>query len=285
LGGSWRSAVDPGLGPFSRRRPWLKILFVPWPLRPREVERIVDIRYGDDGEHNLADIYRRRDHPQDSPVFVHLHGGRFRWGRKSRESRALLFHLASRGWTCISANYTLSSSPAAGFPRHLIDIKRLLAWIRQHGTELGADPALVVLAGSSAGAHLTAMAALTANDARYQPGFEEVDTSISAGIGLGGYYGPLDGRPGSDSDPLTHAGTHHAPLAVVHGDDDVYTPVEGARRFVDTLRATCRDPVVYAELPGGQHTLDLFRSIRFSAVVQFVEQFTAWVRSTDVIAR
>ena len=46
-----------------------------------------------------------------------------------------------------------------------------------------------MLAGSSAGAHLTMMAALTANDPTFQPGFEAVDTSITAGIGLGGYYG------------------------------------------------------------------------------------------------
>ena len=38
-------------------------------------------------------------------------------------------------------------------------------------------------------------------------------------------------------------------------------------------------PVVYAELPGGHHTFDLFHSIRFEAVVDGVEAFSAWVRS------
>jgi acetyl esterase/lipase len=55
--------------------------------------------------------------------------------------------------------------------------------------------------------------------------------------------------------------------------------VEDARRFVEQLRSTSSNPVVYAELPGAQHSFDLFHSIRFEAVVDGVEAFTAWVRS------
>ena len=38
-------------------------------------------------------------------------------------------------------------------------------------------------------------------------------------------------------------------------------------------------PVVYAELPGAQHTFDLFHSLRFESVVDGIEAFAAWVRS------
>jgi hypothetical protein len=37
--------------------------------------------------------------------------------------------------------------------------------------------------------------------------------------------------------------------------------------------------VVFAALPGGQHSFDLFRSIRFDAVIAGIEAFAAWVRS------
>jgi hypothetical protein len=40
--------------------------------------------------------------------------------------------------------------------------------------------------------------------------------------------------------------------------------------------------VVYAELPGAQHAFDLFHSLRFEAVVDAIEAFAAWVRSTPV---
>jgi hypothetical protein len=37
-------------------------------------------------------------------------------------------NLASQGWVCVSANYRLR--PAAGFPDHLIDVKKVIAWVR-----------------------------------------------------------------------------------------------------------------------------------------------------------
>ena len=69
------------------------------------------------GSSNRLDVYRHRSHPDDAPTLIHLHGGRFRWGSKSREARPLLFRLASQGWTCISANYRLTPTPADGVPR------------------------------------------------------------------------------------------------------------------------------------------------------------------------
>ena len=185
------------VGRSSWRLPWLRILLMPWPFRPSTVERQADIRYGSHGKDNLLDIYRHRSHPANAPTLIYFHGGKFRRGRKNFESRPLLHHLASQGWTCISANYHLSPTPAEGFPEHLVDAKRVIAWARTEGAQYGIDPYTIFVAGSSAGAHLTMMAALTANDPAFQPGFEASDTSITAGIGLYGYYGSL----GNDGDP------------------------------------------------------------------------------------
>jgi acetyl esterase/lipase len=65
----------------------------------------------------------------------------------------------------------------------------------------------------------------------------------------------------------------------VHGDQDNLVIVEDARGFVEQLRATSSNPVVYAELPGALHGFDLFRSRRFDTVVDGIEAFTALVRS------
>ena len=152
----------------------------PVPLRPHDVERTSNLAYGPRGKSNLLDVYRHRSRPANVPTLIHLHGGRFRWGRKSREARPLLHRLARQGWTCISANYQLSPTPAAGFPDHLVDAKRTLAWARTEGRAHGIKPDTIILSGSSAGAHLTAIAALTAGDPRLQPGFEGTDTSVLA---------------------------------------------------------------------------------------------------------
>jgi acetyl esterase/lipase len=280
LGAQWSTEIDTSLvGRPRRRLPWLRILLVPWPFRPRAVERVANVAYGERGRDNLLDVYRHCSHPTRSPTLIYFHGGKFRRGRKSFEARPLIHHLASHGWTCISANYHLSPTPAQGFPDHLIDVKRVIAWARDDGRQHGVDPDTIFVAGSSSGAHLTMMAALTANDASFQPGFEASDTSIAGGIGLYGYYGPLGGDEDPPSSPLAYVHAAAPPLFIVHGDNDTFTPVEGARRLVTNVRASSAQPVAYAELPGAQHSFDVFHSIRFDTTVNAIEAFAASIRT------
>jgi acetyl esterase/lipase len=280
LGSEWRSELDRGMAARLRRRlPFARILFGPFFFRRHDVERVADIRYGDAGKRNLLDVYRHRSHPSGGPTLVHLHGGAFRRGRKNRHARPLIYRLASQGWVCISANYRLR--PAAKFPDHLIDVKKAIAWVREHGHEYGADPTMVFVAGSSAGGHLAALAALTPNDPAFQPGFEGEDTSVVAAICLYGYYGSLDTEEALPSSPLAHVRSEAPPFFVAHGDLDTLVLVDDARRFVERLRSTSRNPVVYAELPKAQHSFDLFHSIRFETVVDAIEAFATWVRSQN----
>jgi acetyl esterase/lipase len=270
LGAGWRTAVGAGTAAGLRRRlPWARILFWPFPVRPREVERVANLRYGGAGRWNLLDLYRRRSGPAGGPTLVYLHRGAFRGGVKSREARPLLYHLASQGWVCVSANYRLGR--AARFPDHLVDAKKVIAWVREHGPGYGADPEALFVAGSSAGGHLAAMAALTPNDPTFQPGFEGADTSVTAAICLYGYYGSLDGRPSSS--PAAYLRPDAPPFLLAHGDKDTVVLVEDARRFVAELASTSSNPVVYAELPGAQHVFDMFHSLRFEAVIGAIEAF------------
>ncbi len=41
---------------------------------------------------------------------------------------------------------------------------------------------MIFVAGTSAGAHIAAMAALTPNDPAFQPGFEGTETSVAAAV-------------------------------------------------------------------------------------------------------
>jgi acetyl esterase/lipase len=279
LGAGWRTAIDASMAARLRRHlPWARILFGPFLVRLRELERVANLRYGAAGKRNMLDVYRHRSHPSDGPVLVYLHGGHFVSGRKHREARPLLHRLASQGWVCISANYRLS--PAAAFPDSHVDTKKVIAWAREHGHQYGADPAMLFVAGSSAGGHLAALAALTPNDPAFQPGFEHADTSVTAAICLYGYFGPVDtDKP--HSAPQAYVGAHAPPFLVAHGDRDPLVPVGQARRFVQRLRSSSSNPVVYAELPGAQHAFDLFHSIRFETVVDAIEAFAAWVRSRE----
>jgi acetyl esterase/lipase len=271
-------AEDAGIDLRPASRPWLRILLAPLAVRRRDVVRVGDLAYGDAGKRNLLDVYHRRDRPTGEPVLVYFHGGGFHVGHKRREGRALLYELAAQGWVCVSANYRLE--PAHHFPDAHVDAKRVIAWARSHAAEYGGDPRTVVVSGSSAGAHLASMIALTANDPAFQPGFETADTSVAAAIGFYGYYGRAAG-PGSS--PLDRLGDA-PPLLFLHGDKDASTLVEDTRELVTRLREISTQPVVYAELPGAQHTFDLAYSVRYSQVVDAVTAFGAWVRATQPYA-
>jgi acetyl esterase/lipase len=274
--------------------------FVPLSFRHPDVERIKDVPYGEKHRRQRLDVYRRHDCPTGCPTLLQVHGGGWVIGDKREQGRPLMLHLAARGWVCFAPNYGLS--PRATFPDHLIDVKRALSFIREHGHEYGADPGFVVVTGGSAGGHLAALAALTQNEPAYQPGFEEADTSVQ---GCVPYYGVYDlaGETGTKAaevrakhllerlvfktrdreayaagSPLTRVRADAPPFLVVHGRNDTLVPVEEARLFVERLREVSGEPVLYLELPGTQHAFDVFPSIRSTHVVRAVGRFAELLR-------
>lgn len=231
------------------------------------------------------------------PAIVQIHGGAWVFGDKATQGLPLLTHLANNGWVGFNVNYRLS--PAATFPDHLVDIKRAIAWIREHADDYGVDPDFVAVTGGSAGGHLAALAALTAGDSRYQPGFEQADTRVQAAVPLYGVY-DFTNRLGSmpkkfvsvmlqrmvmkayikdepelyeRASPMDQVRADAPPFLVVHGDRDTLAPLADARYFVQKLREVSRAPVLYAELHGAQHAFDVFPSVRSVAVIEGVERF------------
>ena len=216
------------------------------------MRRTRDIAYGPAGRHNQLDLYRHRSAASGCPTLVYFHPGGFVSGRKSRDARPIFDQLVRHGWVCVSANYRLGR--AGSFPGNLVDAKRVIAWLRDHADEYGADPDTVIVTGGSAGAHLAAMCALTANDPRFQPGFEDADTTVGAAIGLYGYYGPAPTGDPIPSSPEDYVRTDAPPFLLIHGARDPMVPARDVRRFVERLRSASSSPVVSAELPGDSTT-------------------------------
>jgi acetyl esterase/lipase len=263
-----------------------------------------NIAYGDAGPRNHLDVWKRADLPADAkaPVLFQVHGGAWMMGQKEGQAEPLMAHLAERGWVCVTTNYRLS--PQATWPDHIVDVKKALAWTKATIAEHGGDPDFVVITGGSAGGHLCSLAALTPHVTDFQPGFEDVDTSVAAAVPFYGVYDFVNrhgtGRSdmesflgkrvfkselGSDrarweqASTISHIGPDAPPFFVLHGLNDSLVPVEQARTFVDELRKESSKPVVYAELPGAQHAFEIFPSVRANASVHAVERFLAVVRS------
>jgi acetyl esterase/lipase len=304
LGPDWDRSLEPALARTRRDVGWTRAL-LPMHFKRRGVRRTRNVQYaGDRVRRHRLDVYRQPHAPgarrgAGAPVLLQIHGGAWMIGRKDQQGLPLMYHLATRGWVCVAVNYRLS--PRATWPDHLVDCKRALAWIRDNIAEYGGDPDFVVVTGGSAGGHLAALVGLTPNDARYQPGFEDADTSVQAMIP---FYGVFDWtgsvvpnaglrdllerhvvkRRAADvpelfreASPLFHVRPDAPPALVVHGDLDTLAPIEQARAFVAALRATSRAPVAFVELQGAHHAFEVFNSIRTMHTVAGVELFLDWL--------
>ncbi len=270
------------------------------------VEKTNVVSYGPHGRANLADIWRRRDLPRDgkAPVLVQIPGGAWMLGWRRPQAYPLMSHLVARGWVCVSLNYRVS--PLHSWPAHIVDVKRALAWVKENIAAYGGDPNFVAITGGSAGGHLSSLAALTAGDPKFQPGFEDADTSVAAAVPVYGRYDwfSTDGEGRSefvrllemfvvkrkfsaqrdvfvDASPIQQVHAEAPPFFVLHGEDDSLIPVVEAREFVDELRAVSKSPVAYAELPNAQHAFDIFGSPRAHQTAEAVARFLSWVYVTN----
>lgn len=260
---------------------------------------------GDKGGRNLLDVYLPKSARQGDrcPVLLQVHGGAWIIGDKKEQAIPLMTHLAARGWICVTANYRLS--PQAKMPAHIVDVKRAIAWIRENIESFGGDPDFLCITGGSAGGHLSSLAALTANDPAFQPGFEQIDTRLDGAVPFYGVFDFLDQAdvrgPNKMADdlgprifgttpeenpelwnsvsPINRVHADAPPFFVIQGSHDTLVFFEEAINFVAALREKSRQTVLHAELLGAQHAFEIFHSVRSAYSVRAATAFLERVRS------
>ncbi|MBK8234011.1 MAG: alpha/beta hydrolase [Nannocystaceae bacterium] len=299
------------LGPPStpRRPQWWRVA-VPFPLRRAGTRVTRNVEFARVGGTRLRlDVYRPLAAPGLRPALVQIHGGGWVVGDKREQGVPIMTRMSDRGWVGFNVNYRLS--PGATWPDHLVDIKRAIGWIREHAAEYGVDPGFIAVTGGSAGGHLAAMAALTANDPSLQPGFEHADTRLQAAVPfyaiydftnrlhshvpgflerlleplvMKAFYADAPERFAAAS-PLDRVHADAPPFFVIHGRRDTLAPLVDAQAFVAALRQVSRAQVLFAEVAGAQHAFDVFLSPRSLPVIEGVGDFLEHVWQDAVQAR
>jgi acetyl esterase/lipase len=257
---------------------------------PEGVEKSIEVPYWGD---LTLDVYRRAG-VEKAPVLVYVHPGSWMRGRPGRQARAMIHRLALRGWVVLDIRYPLS--PVATFPEHLVAVKRAVVWAKTRTADLGIDSTRAAVSGGSSGAHLAALAALTAGRDALQPGFEGEDASVVACVPFYGIYDLFVRNPTrydwpfiarhvlkatvADAPDLYRLGSpieqvHEKapPFLVVHGEFDSIVLPEESRQFVAALIDVGVDSS-YLEVRGAQHGFDAVASFRTRAVA---EHCVAWL--------
>jgi len=275
----------------------------------RYAAKTSDIAYGPDTRDNLLDIWRHRDIKvgDRAPVLLQIPGGAWTVNGRRPQGYPLMSRMAGLGWVCVSIDY--SKSPRKSWPAHIIDVKRALAWVRENIADYGGDPDFITVTGGSAGGHLASLIALTANDPRLQPGFEDVDTTVQAAAPFYGVYDLTDAGKMHEmmmpflelfvmkeryadnpelfelASPISHVHRDAPPFFVLHGESDSVIPTVQARAFCDALREAGADTVGYAELPNAHHAFDLFATVRSRLTADAVADFLGVVYGQHVRSR
>ena len=236
------------------------------------------------GEHRLKlDLY----HPATPPagLIVWVHGGAWRGG--SREGVEIK-GLVGLGWALASVDYRLSTQ--ARFPAQIHDIKAAIRFLRAHAEELGLPPDRFVIAGSSAGGHLAALAGVTdgvaelegevgldrSRSSRVQAivdlfGASNLTTILSQSTphGLSMRVPALELLLGGQPDqvpalarlasPVFHLDAGDPPLLLLHGDQDLQMPPAQSAELAEAARRLGLK-VEWVVVPGAGHGGPAFTS-------------------------
>ncbi|WP_242489877.1 alpha/beta hydrolase [Noviherbaspirillum cavernae] len=130
-------------------------IFTRWAKDSAHVRRttaaLFDLAYGESSGERLDFFPTNRS---GAPLLVFIHGGWWRSLDKSDFSFVAPGYV-NAGYNVALTNYTLA--PAASLDEIVRQQLRALAWLYRHAEQYDFDPERIVVAGHSAGGHLTAM--------------------------------------------------------------------------------------------------------------------------------
>ena len=129
-----------------------------------EIQRDVEYAYHD-GVVLSGDLYAPAA-PGTYPAMVLIHGGAWQGGSRSR-FRYWGPYLAERGYVSFAISYRLSTPEQPSYPLNVYDVKAAIQLLRGKGPALKVAPDRIGAMGASAGGHLTALAALSADSPKY----------------------------------------------------------------------------------------------------------------------
>jgi acetyl esterase/lipase len=229
------------------------------------VDMHLDLAYvpGTDNPRQYLDLYAPRG-VDPYPVVVFVHGGF--WIHQDKDYfqpvvglyRNVGIALARKGIGTAVIDYRLVAPPVT-FEDQFDDVAQAIAWVHDHVRAYGGDPDRMVLAGHSAGGHITALAAF--DSARiatpllgYAPLSPILDLQAFTTSSSPDHDVPnqVFGADLAADSPSTYFSANVAPLLIVLGGNDEPGVLEQVPGDVAQLQALGA-PLTFATIPGRSH--------------------------------
>ena len=214
---------------------------------------------------------------QPRPTVIYIHGGGWVGGTKEGTELEVLPYLA-HGMNAVNVEYRLASVSLA--PAAVEDCRCALRWVYDHAQEYGFDTNKLVVAGGSAGGHLSLMTGMLTASAGFDnqcpgkiSGGKTAEMKVAAIVDYYGItdvadvlQGPnarswaltwLDSLPNrmelaKQLSPLTYVRKDLPPIIILHGDSDPTVPYPQGVRLHEALDAAGVSNELVT-IPGGGH--------------------------------
>lgn len=149
------------------------------------LETKLDVTYAQYENRTLEmDIFRPKENWGELPAIVCVHGGGWQKGDRINH-RKVAQTLAAKGFVTASISYRLSGE--AQFPAQIQDCKAAVRFLRAHSKQFGIDSDNIGAIGHSAGGHLAALLATSAEVGELEGdgGNSEFSSTIQAVVPMG----------------------------------------------------------------------------------------------------
>lgn len=231
------------------------------------------------GAHRKLDIYRPEGASRRTAILF-FHGGGWRGGAREM-MRPIAREMATLGYVGLPVSYRLLGE--APFPAQIADVRAAIRFVRKNAKDLGVDADRIVLWGSSAGAHLSLLAAGAPNERAFDDASAASDVSAAvagviavhppvefhigaqssrhttSGAALLGETASMDGARAAS--PLTYASASFPPTLLLHGTSDRMVNHAASESMFAALRAA-KAPVDLRLFHGHTHGFDAIPSVR-----------------------
>jgi acetyl esterase len=266
-------------------------------LAPARGEELKDVEYGRAGKSSLRLDAHVPDGAGPFGAVILVHGGAWVRGDRIDNVQPLLQPLSDAGFAWFSISYRLAGDLVRnpiGTALHLgaaeNDVRRAVAFVKEHAAEYRVNPNKIVLIGESAGGQLASMAGLSPNPggavagvvAFYTPSdlasLARTSSLIPDGVRdavKGTVFDDLLLAGLTEFSPIQHVSADAPPFLLIHGTDDPVVPIAQSERFCEKLRGAGVACELY-RVDGGGHGMRGWESARLTG---YKSEMIRWLRA------